>query len=108
MTITRTLSECPNRGIDLVFVLDSSGSVGEVNFDLERNLVANVVGRFEIGPNATQVAVISYSGFAVVNFQLNNLTNRDSVLQAVSQVQYFDIPGKSLASCFVNCMNGLL
>lgn len=86
--------ECPNRGIDLAFVLDSSGSVGETNFRLERDFVSNIVLRFEVGPEATQVAVISYSGFAVVNFQLNNFTTQEDVLQAVSEVKYFDIEGE--------------
>lgn len=38
--------ECPNRGIDLAFALDSSGSVGEQNFALERQLVSDIVNRF--------------------------------------------------------------
>ena len=86
-------TECPNRGIDLAFVLDSSGSVGESNFALERELVLNVVQRFSIGSDATQVAVISYSGFATINFQLDNFTNSSDLQQAISEVEYFDIPG---------------
>lgn len=67
--------------------------MGEDNFALERQLVSDIVNRFDIGPTATQVAVISYSGFAVVNFHLNNFTNRTDVQEAISQVEYFDIEG---------------
>lgn len=67
--------------------------MGEDNFELERQLVADIVDRFEIGPDATQLAVISYSGFAVINFHLNDFTNRSDVQQAVSEVEYFDIEG---------------
>ena len=75
-------------------MLDSSGSVGERNFDLELQLVRDIVNRFEIGPNATQVAVVSYSGFARVNFRFNDFTNRADVQQAVTEVEYFDIEGE--------------
>lgn len=67
--------------------------MGEANFALERQLVSDIVDRFAIGPDATQVAVISFSGFAVVNFDLNDFTNRSDVQEAVSQVQYYDIAG---------------
>ena len=87
------LAECPNRGIDLAFILDSSGSVGQRNFDLEKQLVSDIVDRFSIGSNATQVAVISYSGFARINFRLDNFTTRQAVQQAVDAVEYFDIAG---------------
>ena len=67
--------------------------MGRKNFELEKDLVANIVDRFSIGPQATQVAVISYSGFAVVNFNLSRHTTRDEILMAVEDVRYFNIPG---------------
>ena len=73
------------------------------NFELERNLVSEVVRLFDIGPNGTQIAVITYSGFAVVNFRLNDHTNQTSVLQAVSEVEYFDLPG-SIYTCSHVCI----
>ena len=72
--------------------------MGPVNFKLEKKLVSDIVDRFSIGPGGTQVAVISYSGFAVVNFQLNNFTTRDQIHSAVQQVQYFDIPGRKIGA----------
>ena len=59
--------------------------------------MTDIVTRFRIGSDATQVSVISYSGFAVVNFLLKDFTNRSDVLQAVSEVEYFDIPGVCIA-----------
>ena len=87
------LAECPNRGIDLAFALDSSGSIGEKEFELESQLVSDIVDRFNIGPDATQVAVVSYSGFARVNFRLNNFTSREELQSAIEAVEYFDIAG---------------
>ena len=67
--------------------------MGEQNFDLERQLVSEIVDRFSVGPDATQVAVVSYSGFAVVNFPLNNFTRREDLQRDIAAIPYFDIPG---------------
>ncbi len=91
-----TFTECPNRGIDLAFLLDSSGSVGTKNFELEKRLVNDTVSRFTVGPEGTQVAVVSYSGFAIINFHFNNFTTREEVQTAVDNVQFFDVAGKLL------------
>ena len=67
--------------------------MGQANFELEKRLVNDTIQKLTIGPSATQVAVISYSGFAVVNFRLDNFTTRERVQQAVSEVKYFNVPG---------------
>ena len=64
--------------------------MGQANFELEKRLVNDTIQKLTIGPSATQVAVISYSGFAVVNFRLDNFTTRERVQQAVSEV---NVPG---------------
>ena len=50
-------TECQTRGIDLIFVLDSSGSVGSSNFRNVRIFVSNLVSQLEIGPDNTQVGL---------------------------------------------------
>ena len=80
-------SECRN-GIDLIFVLDASGSIGSSNFQLMRNLVANVVRNLEIGPNRTRVGIIVYSDSASVQFSLNTYMTSASLLQAIANIPY--------------------
>ncbi len=59
--------------------MDSSGSVGSENFELEKQLVSSIVDRFIIGENGTKVAVITYSGVVRTDFLLNDhLTNGDA------------------------------
>ena len=84
------------RGLDLVFVLDSSGSVGSSNFALVRNFVADVVvDTFEIGPDETQVGVITFSGIARTIFQLNAHSTTSTLLQAIQDIPFMDDPGPS-------------
>lgn len=67
--------------------------MGEVNFEFEKDLVSNIVERFSVGPKATQVAVISYSGIAVIDFHLNSFTTQETIQTAVENVEYSNIPG---------------
>ena len=83
------------RGLDLVFVLDSSGSVGSGNFALVRNFVADVIDTFEIGPDETQVGVITFSGIARTIFQLNAHSTTSTLLQAIQDIPFMDDPGPS-------------
>ena len=87
--------ECPARGIDLSFVFDSSGSVGEQNFELEKDFAINVTRTFSIGPLHTQIAAIAYSGFARISFLLDTFNNQSSIITALRAIEYFDIPGPS-------------
>ena len=68
-----------------------------MNFALERQLVSEIVDRFSVGPDATQVAVVTYSGFARVDFLFNNFTSREEVQSAIAAVEYFDVQGKWIA-----------
>ena len=88
--------ECPARGLDLAFVLDSSGSVGFSNFQITKQFVENVTNTFAVGAQETRVGAITFSGFATISFQLNNtFANRSELVQAIRDIVYFDIPGPS-------------
>ncbi|CAN8006560.1 unnamed protein product, partial [Ixodes hexagonus] len=49
---------------DLVFLLDRSGSVGQAGFEVETGFVYTFLKGFDVAPNATRVAVISFSNDA--------------------------------------------
>ena len=80
--------DCSIQGIELAFALDVSGSISASidNFQLVRNFLGQVVERFVIGPQATRVAVITYSNTAVVNFDFQNFMTREEVLEAVQSL----------------------
>lgn len=94
------LEECPIRGLDLAFVLDSSGSVGVRNFALTLDFAANLTRTFSIGPQDTQVAAIAFSGFPNITFLLNTFTNRTVLEDAIRGIQFFDIPGNGQPSTY--------
>lgn len=72
----------------MVFVLDSSGSIGNTNFQKVRDFVNAVVNDLEIGPTRTQVGVIVFSSSAAVSFSLKTYSNRAALSSAVNSIPY--------------------
>ena len=66
--------------LELVIIVDSSGSIGRANFNkYVRPFVRDLVRGFDIGPEATQVGLIVYSKDVDVVFGLNNTHNNVKV-----------------------------
>lgn len=65
--------------MDLVFILDSSGSVSYSDFALMRAFAADVVDVMDVGPNAVRVADIVFSTDVLVEFDFQNYTSKASI-----------------------------
>ena len=79
---------CNLAAIDLVFLLDASGSIGSVNFRNTLNLVAEIVSGLEIGPDEGQVAVIRFGDTASLIFGLTAHDNQADLLTAINNIRY--------------------
>ena len=53
-------SNCATVAADIIFLLDSSASIGSTNFDLMKNVVKDVINEFVVGPSMTQFGLISF------------------------------------------------
>nr|ABX90059.1 hedgling [Amphimedon queenslandica] len=74
--------------LDVVFVLDQSGSIGYYNHQLALNFLSKVVEFFKIGANKTQVGLITYSTHAYVQFDLNDYHSKSTILNRISRIYY--------------------
>ena len=68
--------------------MDESGSVGGDNYQLMKQFVYTTVSEFDIGPEDTQVGVISYDSSARVEFYLNTYHNKTLLLLAINDLPY--------------------
>ena len=75
-------------GLDLLFVLDSSGSVGSSNFANLRNFVVDVIAQFEIRANSTRVGVIRYASSAAIVIQLGSINNVQQLTTAINNIAF--------------------
>ena len=81
-------TECYIRGMDLYFLLDSSLSVGRHHFMKIKEFVSDVVEKFEIGPEGTQVGIITFSDKAVLSFQLDEYDNIEDLRSGIANISY--------------------
>ena len=81
--------------VDLCFVIDSSGSIrdnnplgGPDNYELQLQFLANLVGAFTIGPDATRVGAVIFSEEVILEFPLSQYDNTQSIVQALLASPY--------------------
>ena len=74
--------------MELVFVIDSSESVGPENFEIIKDFVTALVDRVTVGRNATRIGVVLYSLEARVEFNLARYMTKQDVKQAVRKMPY--------------------
>ena len=81
------ITGCPTRA-DVAFVLDASGSVGEPNFVLVKNLVSRIVDELNINADNTRVGSVTYSSDSRLGFYMNQYTDKDKLKCAISGLDY--------------------
>ena len=63
--------------VDLIFVLDSSGSVSSYEWEYLQQFTSNVIGQFTLGPRDTQVGVVNYGSRAEILVELGTPTKEN-------------------------------
>uniref|UniRef100_A0A3Q2E5T3 Collagen, type XXVIII, alpha 1b n=1 Tax=Cyprinodon variegatus TaxID=28743 RepID=A0A3Q2E5T3_CYPVA len=79
---------CHQKPLELVFVIDSSESVGPQNFNVIKDFVNSVVDRTTVSPNATRVGVVLYSNSNLVVLSLEEEATGDEVKSEVRAMTY--------------------
>ncbi|XP_041927484.1 matrilin-3b isoform X10 [Alosa sapidissima] len=85
-TTTAPTEMCKSRPLDLVFIIDSSRSVRPAEFEKVKVLLSDVVDTLDIGPDATQVAVVNYASTVKIEFLLNTYSNKGDLKQALARI----------------------
>ncbi|XP_043098914.1 collagen alpha-1(XXVIII) chain [Puntigrus tetrazona] len=80
--------KCKERPMELVFVIDSSESVGPNNFEIIKEFVAALVDRLTVGHNATRVGLVLYSLGVQLEFNLARYMTKEDIKQAIRRVHY--------------------
>ncbi|XP_017287181.1 matrilin-2-like isoform X2 [Kryptolebias marmoratus] len=80
-------SNCRNRPIDLVFIIDSSRSVRPAEFEKAKEFLQDMVGSLVIGSDATRVGLVNYASTVKIEFLLNTYFDKPSLKQALALVE---------------------
>ena len=71
-----------------MFVVDESGSIGEMHFQLFREFIENVSSVLNFGQSRSRVAIIAFDDSPRLVFDLNQHTDRTSLVQAIRDLSY--------------------
>ena len=93
--------------MDLVIVLDSSGSIEENlvgGWNLTREFVVSLLSNLDIGPGATRVGLVVFSTDVTSTFYLNTFSFRNDMINAVRGIRFVHIKLILVQSCNSVCM----
>lgn len=71
---------------DIMFLVDSSGSIGDANFETMKTFMKSLVGKIQIGANKTQVGVVQFSDYNKEEFQLNTFFTHEEIYAAIDRM----------------------
>ncbi|KAM4581200.1 collagen, type XXVIII, alpha 1b [Odontesthes bonariensis] len=86
--ICRCGVKCHQTPLELVFVIDSSESVGPDNFNIIKDFVNALVDRTSISRNATRIGVVLYSHIDEVVVNLKQEATQDEIKSKVRSMNY--------------------
>lgn len=74
------ISDCTQSTADIVFLLDSSGSVGETNFIFLTSFIGDLISDFNVGPDVIQVGMVTFESNVTNHFNLNQYATKEEVI----------------------------
>ncbi|XP_033748051.1 collagen alpha-5(VI) chain-like [Pecten maximus] len=79
---------CDKYKADIVVVSDSSTSISDTDFVTQKEFIASLVDRYNIGPNGVQIGMLSFSTDAYINFNLSSHGSERELKAAILEVEY--------------------
>ncbi|XP_061766328.1 collagen alpha-1(XXI) chain isoform X1 [Nerophis ophidion] len=82
------LRSCRTAPGDLVFIVDGSWSVEDVNFEIVKRWLVNITKNFNIGHKFTQVGVVQYTDDPVLEIPLGKYSNTKDLIREIESIEY--------------------
>lgn len=79
---------CDNKVADIVFLLDTSASIREEDFDKQVVFVEHIVNTLPVGETGVHVAVSTFGSDVATHFYLNSHYNKNNLLDAIGRIRY--------------------
>ena len=74
---------------DIQFVLDSSTTIGQENFDLSKAFVNEIISAMNISEDLTRVSLNRYTHWVDSRFFFNTYFDKEGVMRAVLDTPYY-------------------
>ncbi|XP_059166953.1 collagen alpha-5(VI) chain-like [Physella acuta] len=83
------VNPCPIK-VDIIFCLDSSGSIGPVNYQLQLKFAAEIASNFPLGNDLAAIGSVIFSNTAEKVFDLKDYTKQSEVTEAILLTRYIN------------------
>uniref|UniRef100_H0XV84 Collagen type VI alpha 5 chain n=1 Tax=Otolemur garnettii TaxID=30611 RepID=H0XV84_OTOGA len=74
---------CEDMKADIMFLVDSSGSIGHENFEKMKTFMKNLLTEIHVGADKTQIGVVQFSDNPKEEFQLNKYFTQKEISDAI-------------------------
>ncbi|XP_061164208.1 von Willebrand factor A domain-containing protein 2-like isoform X4 [Saccostrea echinata] len=88
ISIDKVAPDCGDTAADIVFILDSSGSVGSGNFEKTKEFFKAMVDGFQIGSKTVRVGAVPFSTSVHNTFQLTSFYSKSALKSRISNIPY--------------------
>lgn len=75
---------------DILFLIDSSGSINDNDYEKMKEFMNSIVKQSEIGPDRVQIGLIQFSSETKEEFPLNKYKKKNEIQDAISSMQKLD------------------
>ncbi|CAI5788343.1 Hypothetical predicted protein [Podarcis lilfordi] len=92
---------CEGRKVDVMFLVDSSGSISSEDFAKMQDFMAEFVNKSNIGPEQMYVGAVQFSGTTEEKFPLNRYLTKNDIIDAIMSMSLISantLTGKALAN----------
>lgn len=79
---------CDMKAVDLVFVVDESGSIGSSNFDRIKDFLSDLVDQLTITSTAFHVGLVKFNKRAITEFHLDQYSQKYYIKSAIKSMTY--------------------
>jgi len=73
--------------LDLVILMDESGSITREDFKKEKKFVIDVINNLDIGVNKTRISVVRFSRFPEVVVRLGDTKSKEDLIKIVNKIE---------------------
>uniref|UniRef100_A0A8D0RAC1 Collagen alpha-5(VI) chain n=1 Tax=Sus scrofa TaxID=9823 RepID=A0A8D0RAC1_PIG len=92
---------CEDMKADIMFLVDSSGSIGPENFRTMKSFMKNLLAKIQIGLDKTRIGVVQFSDVTKEEFKLDTYFTQKEISDAIermSPIEQNTLTGKALTS----------
>ncbi|KAM4748779.1 von Willebrand factor [Rhinophrynus dorsalis] len=77
-----------NKKVDIVFLIEGSDKVGELNFNKSKVFLENIIQKMNIGEETIHITIIQYSYTVTIEYNFSYKQSKQDIIQHIREIRY--------------------